>query len=178
MKEKSVFAIFGRKSEASTWYLLFETGEFDLAKRTFAELSAVQAYDDLRPFRLIDLMDDLQQSSNKAETVQIRTLPTSEGGVIYDENSGFTYVGDNKVFLTYLETILLKLFQSREGKLVKKELIFKEVWGEHYRAGTKDDAKIEKLVSRLREKLEKHSSQQHISTHRGLGYLFNKEGFE
>ena len=75
--------------------------------------------------------------------------------------------------LTDLEYRLLLLLYGRLDKICDKYQIVDTVWGQDY-MGEVDDARIEKLVSRLRSKLEPNpSNPQFISTIRGRGYKLN-----
>jgi DNA-binding winged helix-turn-helix (wHTH) protein len=177
MQKKSLYAIFGRKSGTNSWYLLFETNEYKTARQAFNQLSSIWSYDDLRLQKNIKTMDNLSPSAVPTEFDQGSMLPFIDDEVGYDSDSGITFVRGKKIFLTKLEIKLLRLLESREGKIVQKALIFEALWGEKYQAGSKDDGKIEKLVSRLRQKIEEHSDRKHIKTHRGVGYRYKKEGF-
>ena len=72
--------------------------------------------------------------------------------------------------LTALEyKLMLLLFQNRD-KIVDKYQIVTDVWGESY-IDEVDDARIEKLVSRLRQKIEPDpTSPTFLTTVRGRGY--------
>ena len=72
--------------------------------------------------------------------------------------------------LTALEyKLILLLFQNR-NKIVDKYQIVTDVWGESY-IGEVDDARIEKLISRLRQKIEPDpASPTFLTTVRGRGY--------
>jgi two-component system response regulator RegX3 len=72
--------------------------------------------------------------------------------------------------LTNLEYRLLLLLYGRLGKIVTKYDVVEAVWGEDY-IDEVDDARIEKLVSRLRQKLEPDAANPHyVITVRGRGY--------
>jgi DNA-binding response OmpR family regulator len=72
--------------------------------------------------------------------------------------------------LTDLEFRLLRLLDERRDKLTDKYGIVVAVWGEKY-LGEVDDARIEKLVSRLRTKIEVDpASPRYLLTQRGRGY--------
>jgi hypothetical protein len=72
--------------------------------------------------------------------------------------------------LTALEyKLMLLLFQNRE-RLIDKYQIVTSVWGESY-IDEVDDARIEKLISRLRQKIEPDPANPHfLTTVRGRGY--------
>ena len=97
-------------------------------------------------------------------------------GVFMDLDSGEVWVDGIRIpVLTDLEFKLLKLLYERVDKLTDKYRIVSEVWGEDY-LGEVDDARVEKLVSRLRSKIEQEPSNPiYLVTQRGRGYkLFSK----
>lgn len=62
---------------------------------------------------------------------------------------------------------------NHQGKILTKQQIYEEVWGEEY---FYDDSNIMAIISRLRKKLEVNpSSPKYIQTVKGIGYRFNKE---
>lgn len=68
---------------------------------------------------------------------------------------------------------LLLLCAKNQGKILTKQRIYEEVWGEEY---VYDDSNIMAIISRLRKKLEEnHGSPKYIQTIKGIGYRFNKE---
>lgn len=108
-----------------------------------------------------------------AEFVQQRTAPTpTENTTLWvDTASGEVLINGTPIeALTALEyKLMLLLFQNRE-KIVDKYQIVTNVWGESY-IDEVDDARIEKLISRLRQKIEADSSSpRFLTTVRGRGY--------
>lgn len=92
-------------------------------------------------------------------------------GVWLDEETGEVYVeGRRAPVLTNLEYRLLSALYRRRGKLCDKYLLVEEVWGEAY-IDQVDDARIEKLVSRVRTKIEDNpANPRYLVTVRGRGY--------
>jgi len=92
-------------------------------------------------------------------------------GVLVDVDAGEAWVDGVRVpTLTDLEYRLLLLLYGRLGKICDKYQIVEAVWGESY-IDKVDDARIEKLVSRLRSKLERDPSDpRYLITMRGRGY--------
>ena len=88
-----------------------------------------------------------------------------------DVDSGEVYVNERKIEpLTDLEYKLLLLLYGRLNKIVDKYTIVTNVWGEGYLEDV-DDVRIEKLVSRLRAKLEPNATDpKYLTTVRGRGY--------
>jgi hypothetical protein len=92
-------------------------------------------------------------------------------GVIIDIEAGNVYVdGQPTETLTYLEYRLLLLLYGHIDKICDKYRIVEAVWGEDY-IDEVDDTRIEKLVSRLRQKLEPEPGEpRYLTTVRGRGY--------
>lgn len=92
-------------------------------------------------------------------------------GLQVDADSGEVWVnGVLTPTLTNLEYRLLLLLYGRLGKIVTKYDVVEAVWGEDY-IDEVDDARIEKLVSRLRQKIEPDvANPRYVITVRGRGY--------
>lgn len=92
-------------------------------------------------------------------------------GVYLDSDSGDVWVDGVRIpVLTDLEFRLLALLYERLDKLTDKYRIVTAVWGEDY-LGDVDDARVEKLVSRLRSKIETDPAEpRYLITQRGRGY--------
>lgn len=106
-----------------------------------------------------------------------RTAEAVEQGIKLDLDSGDVWVDGVRIpVLTDLEFRLLRLLHDRAGKITDKYKIVEGVWGEDYLEEV-DDARIEKLVSRLRSKIEADpSNPSHIVTLRGRGYRLVSTG--
>ena len=94
-------------------------------------------------------------------------------GLWLDASTGEVSVGGRRVAsLTALEYSLLRLLYASPGQLCSKQDIIRQVWGEEF-MGEVDDSRVEKLVSRLRRKIEPMPGRpQHIRTVRGRGYRY------
>jgi hypothetical protein len=92
-------------------------------------------------------------------------------GVRLDVESGNVWVdGRSTPTLTDLEYRLLLLLYGRLNKICDKYQIVEAVWGEDY-IDQVDDARIDKLLSRLRAKVEPDPrNPRYIVTVRGRGY--------
>jgi hypothetical protein len=92
-------------------------------------------------------------------------------GIRIDPDAGEVSVDGVRVpVLTDLEFKLLQLLDERRDKLTDKYLIVTRVWGENF-LDEVDDARVEKLVSRLRSKIEGDpANPRHLVTVRGRGY--------
>ncbi len=99
-------------------------------------------------------------------------LPSATAqGVVVDDDAGEVWVDGARVtVLTDLEYKLMRLLHQRRDRLTTKDLIVETVWGGEY-LDRVDDARIEKLVSRLRAKIEPEpASPRYLLTQRGRGY--------
>lgn len=96
-------------------------------------------------------------------------------GVRMDVDAGAVWVdGARTATLTDLEHRMLLLFYGRMDKICDKYQIVEAVWGEEY-IDEVDDARIEKLVSRLRKKIEPDPNEpRYLLTVRGRGYKLAK----
>jgi len=94
-------------------------------------------------------------------------------GIFINPKTGIAYVeGQNIKQLTKLEYKLLSLFYSRPNQIVVKSDISDAIWNEEY--GKQHDGRIEKLVSRLRKKLEPDPKAPiYLTSLRGRGYRLN-----
>ncbi len=72
--------------------------------------------------------------------------------------------GDRALGMTPAEYRLLRHLLLNAGRVLSKGQLAREVWGE-----AREDATIERLVSRLRQKVDE-TGPALIHTHRGLGY--------
>jgi hypothetical protein len=102
---------------------------------------------------------------------QRRIRQPARAGVFLDVEAGEAWVDGERVpELTELEFGLLKLLYGRLGKICDKYQIVVAVWGQDY-IDEVDDARIEKLISRLRSKIEHDpANPKYLSTVRGRGY--------
>ncbi len=99
----------------------------------------------------------------------------TERGVRIDVDAGQVFVNGRLAdALTKLEYRLLLLLYGKLGKICDKYTIVEAVWGEDYIEEV-DDARIEKLVSRLRQKIEPTPAEpRYLITVRGRGYRLQR----
>jgi hypothetical protein len=102
---------------------------------------------------------------------QRRTRQPARAGVWVDVDAGEAWVdGEHVPSLTDLEYRLLLLLYGRLGKICDKYQIVEAVWGQDY-IDEVDDARVEKLISRLRSKVEHDpANPKYLITVRGRGY--------
>lgn len=96
--------------------------------------------------------------------------PTARG-VFVDVDAGVAWVDGKPIEgLTELEYRLLLFLYGRIDRLCDKYAIVESVWGQDY-VDKVDDARIEKLVSRLRSKIEADPAHpRYLQSLRGRGY--------
>lgn len=107
-----------------------------------------------------------------ADSVRRKQLQRLPGrGVRVDVESGHVYVDGQQIEpLTDLEYRLLLLLHNHLDEVVDKYDIVEGVWGTDY-IDEVDDGRIERLVSRLRSKVEPEPGEpRYIQTVRGRGY--------
>lgn len=100
-----------------------------------------------------------------------RSRQPARAGVWVDVDAGEAWVDGERVpALTDLEYRLLLLLYGRLGKICDKYQIVVAVWGQDY-IDEVDDARVEKLISRLRGKVERDpANPKYLVTVRGRGY--------
>ncbi len=144
------------------------TGQLDgLSKRSLRDLGGwglLRENDEGQMQIFSALLDDFvqRQAALQADTPE---------GIWVDVDSGDVWIsGVPAPPLTELEFKLLQLLYERSNKVTDKYMIVERVWGVEYITEV-DDSRIEKLVSRLRAKIEENSSDpEFLITIRGRGY--------
>lgn len=75
--------------------------------------------------------------------------------------------------LTARELNLLTALVERSERIVSREELYHEVWGEPYR---KSDRSVDVYVGKLRQKLDRElPGRNYIHTHFGFGYRFSAQ---
>jgi hypothetical protein len=163
-----------RSEYAKLWSQLSDDERNTLIAEMNGERADPRMIEQLRTQRLLDDGSEGVHVGQLWQTFvrrQALTRPDAMRGVTVDIDSGEVYVDGAKVEpLTDLEYKLLLLLYGRLNKIVDKYTIVTNVWGETY-LDSVDDARIEKLVSRLRSKLEPNAEEpRYLTTLRGRGY--------
>ncbi len=133
--------------------------------REAAQNAAVQA--------LATLTQREQPEDSPPEKAPDEDAEMPDDGLWIDSQTGDVFVDRRRVeSLTALEYNLLRLLYANAGRLCSKEEIIHQVWGSEF-VGQIDDSRVEKLVSRLRRKIEPVPGRpQYVRTVRGRGYRF------
>lgn len=142
------------------------------AKWEEARRQAARAIEALTPASELPLA----APSSSAEIVSTSELDHRDdggSGLTIDARSGDVLIDGRRIeSLTALEYSLLKLLCDNPGRLCSKDEIMRHVWGDEF-LGEIDASRVEKLVSRLRRKIEAVPSRpQYVRTVRGRGYRF------
>ena len=100
-------------------------------------------------------------------------VPAAERGLVVDTVNGEVRIdgAPPPVALGPTEYRLLQALAARNGALVSKNDVAREVWPQEQRLGGVDDARIDKLIDRVRSKIEPNPrTPRYLVTVRGLGY--------
>ena len=94
-------------------------------------------------------------------------------GLVIDFNNRSIHAVNGDYELPPKEFDLLLLLAKNQGKILTKQQIYENVWGEDY---VYDDSNIMAIISRLRKKIEENpGNPRYIQTVKGIGYRFNRE---
>lgn len=119
--------------------------------------------------RIVSLIRRYTRFNQKEGQTQILTYD----GLVIDLDTRSITTENGKFELPPKEFDLLLFCAKNQGKILTKQQIYEEVWGEPY---VYDDSNIMAIISRLRKKLESDSANpKFIQTVKGIGYRFNKE---
>lgn len=122
-----------------------------------------------KPFDVDELILRIQNILRRSGSPELSNYQIGQYDFSFEELS---LTGPEDVFkLTMKEGMLLKFFIQHQNRLVKREEILEELWGENdYFLGRSMDV----FVSRLRKYLKKEKSVA-IDTVRGTGYIFRRK---
>ena len=81
---------------------------------------------------------------------------------------------NGEFFLTKKENILFSVLKKHEGEVCERDTIFETVWPEYTEIGVSDWA-VDRLVARLRKKLEVMQSEYRIRTLKTRGFIMEKK---
>ncbi len=119
--------------------------------------------------RVLSLIRRYTRSNTKAGCVQTFDFD----GLTIDFNSRSIHAVNGDYELPPKEFDLLMFLAKNQGKILTKQQIYENVWGEDY---VYDDSNIMAIISRLRKKIEENpGSPRYIQTVKGIGYRFNRE---
>jgi len=127
-----------------------------------------------KPFSPSELVARVKANLAQYDRLTLNRQPKNErlevANIIIDPSGRHVYVDRREVELTNKEYDLLLYLISRPDMVLKKEVIYEQIWG----PGAYGDLKTVAVhINRLREKIESDpSSPVHIQTVWGAGYRF------
>lgn len=126
-----------------------------------------------KPFKIRELL-------SRIRAVLRRYAEKSPKGILESENikvlqmENKIYVNSEEIFLTPSEYKLLALLMANSNKVLPRNVILERLWD--VEGDFIDDNTLSVYIRRLREKIEKDSSNPlYIKTIRGVGYKWDKE---
>ena len=129
-----------------------------------------------KPFDMDELIArvvSLIRRYTRFNTTGDHSQPLTYQGLTIDLDSRSVTTQNGTFELPPKEFDLLLFCAKNQGKILTKQQIYEEVWGESY---VYDDSNIMAIISRLRKKIEPDSGvPYYIQTVKGIGYRFNKE---
>lgn len=124
-----------------------------------------------KPFSLVVLVARLHALARRGAAPRPPVL--SVGDLVYDPASRLCHRGDVAVSLTARELALLEALIRRQGDVVTKHELLREVWGGDVDPETNV---LEVYVGYLRRKIDEPFGRHNLRTVRGLGYRLVADG--
>jgi two-component system, OmpR family, response regulator RegX3 len=129
-----------------------------------------------KPFSMRELLSRVRAHLRRSAMVELASLPPTlvAGPVEIDVASHGVKIRGIDVTLPPKEFALLEVFVLRAGRLLTRDLLISEVWGQDYFGDTRT---LDVHVKRLRSKIEEDPHRpRFLKTVRGLGYKFDAAG--
>ncbi len=120
-----------------------------------------------KPFSVLELLARVKTNLRRA-----KLYITNADGFSIDNNLYKAFFNDKDLGLTIKEFNLLKILIGKAGITVKREELFREVWGEDYMGETRT---LDMHVAALREKIKQVGGKDCIVTVRSIGYRFENK---
>jgi DNA-binding response OmpR family regulator len=117
-----------------------------------------------KPFGLAELLARLRALLRRT-TVRAAAAPADRLQVDVDAHR--VHVGDQEVALTGKEFDVLAVLAANRDKVVSRSQLMAEVWSEGWYGSTKT---LDVTIGRLRQKLERAGTAEHVITVRGVGF--------
>nr|MBC7246054.1 response regulator transcription factor [Chloroflexota bacterium] len=135
----------------------------------FDEIQGIQYLSKPIDFQqLLVAVESALKTKPRPREQRIRTL--RQGDLELDLQTRCLTKGDRRYHLTPKECLLLKLFMSNPGRVLRHRIILKKVWNTDYDG---DIATLQVHVSWLRKKIEDEPGKHtRLRTVRGVGYRF------
>jgi DNA-binding response OmpR family regulator len=129
-----------------------------------------------KPFSVREFRSRVRAALRRSEMVRGRVAteePIVAGDLRIDFERRAVSVRGKDVRLTYVEFELLAAFALAPGRVLTREMLLEQVWGD---SAFRDPRTIDVHIRHLREKLERDPGQpEYLFTVRGVGYRFRDE---
>jgi len=127
-----------------------------------------------KPFGILELMARIEALLRRSKGSHSgRAAPMRFGNVLVDPDTRTVRKGDRAVALTAMEFNLLLALLERDGAVVSRVELLREVWGHAASVLTRT---VDTHVAELRRKLEDDAAKpQHILTIRKTGYRLSRD---
>ncbi|MBR2986470.1 MAG: response regulator transcription factor [Clostridia bacterium] len=117
-----------------------------------------------KPFSVLELIARIKTNLRRANL-----YVTNQNGFVVDHNVYKIFYEGKDLELTLKEFKLLKLLIGKAGVTVRREELFRDVWGDGFMGETRT---LDMHVAQLREKIKANGGGNAIVTVRGIGYRF------
>lgn len=143
---------------------------------TFDKVSGLDSGADdylAKPFEIEELLARMRAVLRRNNAREI--TPLKLRGIALNPNSMEVTVNKERVMLSKTEYLLLKTLLEHKNTVLSRDTIISTVWGEdHYI----DENSVDVYVRYLRAKIDDRTSEEYISTVRGVGYIMRDTGNE
>ncbi|HZK02128.1 MAG TPA: response regulator transcription factor [Anaerovoracaceae bacterium] len=127
----------------------------------------------VKPFNPFELIARIKAMLRRRVTIDVNITSYAFENLLLDIRGNRLFKDDMEVVLTPIEFSLLKMFMENPGKVLKRDELLNEVWGQDYFGDTKT---LDVHIRRLREKVEDNPSEPaFIRTVWGLGYRWQSK---
>lgn len=127
-----------------------------------------------KPFHMDEVLARIRVALRRLAAVSLGTEPRFQAGPLtVDFASRRVQLGDREIALTPIEYDLLKCFINQRGKVLTRERLLREIWGDD-----EPDRRhsLHAYVARLRQKIEPVPERpRFILTLPGVGYRFQEQ---
>ena len=126
----------------------------------------------VKPFSIEELILKIEIFLHRSKKGNLNNTQVQLGRFLFDANNYTLLLDGEKEVLTQRESDLLKLFSENRNKVLTREQILKNLWGDDdYFMGRSLDV----FISRLRKILSKDTAVQIENLH-GIGFKFSVKG--
>jgi two-component system KDP operon response regulator KdpE len=129
-----------------------------------------------KPFGMDEVLARIRVALRHAIQAPAGTKPRFQSGPLFvDLLERRVTINGQEVSLTPTEYDLLRAFIIHRGKILTRQMLLKELWGEEAQAQVRLHS-LHVYVAQLRQKIEPHPERpRYILTVPGVGYRFNEE---